>query len=195
MLPRAVSDNQIYIQVYEDEPLPPPPPASDTSSNSQKFQSPSRYYSTPLNADVPDSTPLKIYGLKQRPPSVVDPKPPKLLSRLSMYAFEEGSQEKLPLPRVPGSPIKKAASVMERQATPTEPSPPSRSLTRRPSVLSFDMLSSSNGSQESVPPPLRRIQSRLSVFRSSSSSSRPDRKRWLSFKKRTATDPELAGRI
>ncbi|KAJ9295591.1 hypothetical protein DTO271G3_6047 [Paecilomyces variotii] len=195
MLSQTVSDNHIYIEVYEDAPLPKPP-ASDTSSNSQRIPSPSRYYSTPLNADIPDSTPLKVYGLKQRPPSVIDQKPPKLFSRLSMYAFEEGSQEKLPLPRIPGSPVKKAASVMERQATPTEPSP-SRSLARRPSVLSFDMLSSSHGSQDSsAPPPLRRIQSRLSTFRSSSSSSsRSEKRRWLSFKKRTATDPELAGRI
>lgn len=194
MLSHSVSDNHIYIEVYEDAPLPQPP-ASDTSSNSQKCPSPSRYYSTPLNADIPDSTPLKVYGLKQRPPSIIDQKPPKLFSRLSMYAFEEGSQEKLPLPRIPGSPVKKAASVIERQATPTEPSPPSRSLARRPSVLSFDMLSSSHGSQGSGPPSLRRIQSRLSSFRSSTSSSRPDKRRWLSFKKRTATDPELAGRI
>lgn len=189
MYPHSPLDNQVYIEVYEDEPLPQPP-ASDCSSNSHKSQYPPRYYTTPLNADVPDSTPLNVYGLERRPPSVIDSKP-RLFSRsrLSIYALDEESQERLHTSRSQFSLVGNAASVMERAETPTEPSS-SMSISRRPSILSFDMLSSHHGSQSSHSG-LKRMQSRLSIFRSSSSSSHPERKRWLAFKKRTTTDPHL----
>ncbi|RHZ45662.1 uncharacterized protein CDV56_101821 [Aspergillus thermomutatus] len=40
-----------------------------------------RYYSTPLRADSPDSTPLQMYGLEQREPSIYEK--PRLLRRFS----------------------------------------------------------------------------------------------------------------
>ncbi|KAA8646514.1 hypothetical protein EYZ11_012438 [Aspergillus tanneri] len=46
-----------------------------------------RYYSTPLDKDSPDSTPLHLYGLEQREPSIMLEKP-KLLRRVS-YALDD----------------------------------------------------------------------------------------------------------
>ncbi|BCR98799.1 uncharacterized protein AKAW2_40482A [Aspergillus luchuensis] len=40
-----------------------------------------RYYSTPVREDVPDSTPLQMYGLEERAPSIAEK--PKLLRRFS----------------------------------------------------------------------------------------------------------------
>ncbi|KAF7594925.1 hypothetical protein BBP40_007961 [Aspergillus hancockii] len=42
-----------------------------------------RYYSTPLKADSPESTPLQMYGLEQREPSLYGDRPSKLLRRFS----------------------------------------------------------------------------------------------------------------
>ncbi|GKZ28198.1 hypothetical protein AbraIFM66950_000008 [Aspergillus brasiliensis] len=40
-----------------------------------------RYYSTPVREDIPDSTPLQMYGLEERAPSIAEK--PKLLRRFS----------------------------------------------------------------------------------------------------------------
>ncbi|KAE8145175.1 hypothetical protein BDV25DRAFT_165227 [Aspergillus avenaceus] len=43
-----------------------------------------RYYSTPLKADLPESTPLQVYGLEQREPSIYgEMRQSKLLRRFS----------------------------------------------------------------------------------------------------------------
>ncbi|KAE8351699.1 hypothetical protein BDV28DRAFT_136524 [Aspergillus coremiiformis] len=42
-----------------------------------------RYYSTPLRPDSPESTPLQLYGLEQREPSIYGDRQSKLLRRFS----------------------------------------------------------------------------------------------------------------
>ncbi|OJJ44360.1 hypothetical protein ASPZODRAFT_135171 [Penicilliopsis zonata CBS 506.65] len=66
-----------------------------------------RYYSSPLNDEIPDSTPLQVFGLVQRSPSVTQ-KQPRLINRMS-YALGDIKEELDP--RLAADKIRKRTSV------------------------------------------------------------------------------------
>ncbi|RAL01845.1 uncharacterized protein BO80DRAFT_353267 [Aspergillus ibericus CBS 121593] len=119
-----------------------------------------RYYSTPVREDIPDSTPLQMYGLEERAPSIAEK--PRLLRRFS-HALDDikedftlqTSSEKLRTKRrqsifgideIPGSSGSISSPSMDMPVS-TEPRPPkSRPL----SILSVD--------------PSRKLSRRLSIF-------------------------------
>jgi hypothetical protein len=83
-----------------------------------------RYYSTPLRADSPDSTPLHLYGLEQREPSIYEKPPPRVLRRLS-HALDD---------------IKEDFSLQLDQNNMTN-----KIRSRRPSMLMFDVTAGPSG--------------------------------------------------
>ncbi|GLA03022.1 hypothetical protein AnigIFM60653_002595 [Aspergillus niger] len=119
-----------------------------------------RYYSTPVREDVPDSTPLQMYGLEERAPSIAEK--PKLLRRFS-HALDDikedltlqPSSEKIRSKRrqsifgideIPGSSVSISSPSMDVPVA-AEPRPPrSRPL----SILASE--------------PSRRLSRRFSIF-------------------------------
>ncbi|RHZ62926.1 hypothetical protein CDV55_106655 [Aspergillus turcosus] len=131
-----------------------------------------RYYSTPLRADSPDSTPLHLYGLEQREPSIYEKPPPRLLRRFS-HALDD-IKEDFSLQLDPNNMTNKirsrrqsmlmfdvtagpsgagADAALHHPQRPMTASGPPRS--RPLSILSFDNWT----------PPTRALSRRLSTFR------------------------------
>ncbi|GAQ04074.1 hypothetical protein ALT_1395 [Aspergillus lentulus] len=129
-----------------------------------------RYYSTPLRADSPDSTPLQLYGLEQREPSIYEK--PRLLRRFS-HALDD-IKEDLSLQLDQNNMASKIRSrrqsmlMFDTAAGPSDPDadgalhPDQRPITAsgpprsRPlSILAFDNWT----------PPTRGLSRRLSTFR------------------------------
>ncbi|KAI9934368.1 hypothetical protein ASPWEDRAFT_38072 [Aspergillus wentii DTO 134E9] len=138
--------------------FPPPPirrrpvPSSTNSINPPKAR---RFYSSPLHEGSSDSsTPLQVYGLEQREPSIYNEKP-KLLRRFS-HALDDIKEDfSLQLdPRTTADKIKRRSTLMldgwNAPSTPSaypgsqssfdvsSQSPERSSLSRPMSILSFD---------------------------------------------------------
>ncbi|RMJ25323.1 hypothetical protein PHISP_03810 [Aspergillus sp. HF37] len=132
--------------------VPPRRRRNQTNTSSSKSN---RFYSSPLN-DSPDSTPLQVYGLEQREPSISEKPRNRHLQRVS-YAlgdikedFSTGGQLS---PRTTADRIKRRTSVFISEGPASSPSPsprrrPSTPMTsegqrsRPMSILSLDALSS-----------------------------------------------------
>lgn len=115
-----------------------------------------RFYSSPLN-ESSDSTPLQVYGLEQREPSIIE-KPRNRLQRVS-YALDDIKEDfTVQLnPRTTAEKLKRRTSIFVQDASrPGTPEPAERSSGRPMSILSFDNWSS----------PPRRLSRRLSSFSS-----------------------------
>ncbi|PYH88165.1 hypothetical protein BO71DRAFT_147601 [Aspergillus ellipticus CBS 707.79] len=124
-----------------------------------------RYYSTPVKQDSPESTPLRMYGLEEREPSIAER--PKLLRRFS-HALDDikedfalqPSSEKIRSKRrqsifgideVPGSTASLYSPGMDIPVA-AEPQPPR--------VRPLSIFSS-----EAWAPPTRKLSRRMSIFR------------------------------
>ncbi|PWY87501.1 hypothetical protein BO70DRAFT_195674 [Aspergillus heteromorphus CBS 117.55] len=125
-----------------------------------------RYYSTPVKEDLPDSTPLQMYGLEQREPSIAER--PKLLRRFS-HALDDikedfalqPSSEKIRSKRrqsifgideIPGSSASLYSPGMDIPVS-AEPQPP---RSRPVSIFS----------SEAWAPPTKKLSRRMSIFSS-----------------------------
>ncbi|KAF7171526.1 hypothetical protein CNMCM6106_005888 [Aspergillus hiratsukae] len=154
-----------------------------------------RYYSTPLRADSPDSTPLHLYGLEQREPSIYEKPPPRVLRRIS-HALDD---------------IKEDFSLQIDQNNMTN-----KIWSRRQSMLMFDVAAGPSGAGAALPhhhhqrpitasgpprsrplsilsfdnwaPPTRALSRRLSTFRFGSR-----RKRASSAQLASISQPNLIG--
>ncbi|RAL09037.1 uncharacterized protein BO97DRAFT_187394 [Aspergillus homomorphus CBS 101889] len=137
-----------------------------------------RYYSTPVREDIPESTPLQMYGLEQRAPSICEK--PKLLRRFS-HALDDivedislqSSSEKLLSRRrqsffgIDEEAVMSSTSItsptMDYYPVPAHPQPPKA---RPMSVFSTAEAAPSPG-------PVRRLSRRLSVSFSRKKKFRP----------------------
>ncbi|RAH40667.1 uncharacterized protein BO66DRAFT_338037 [Aspergillus aculeatinus CBS 121060] len=135
-----------------------------------------RYYSTPVRDDVPESTPLQMYGLEQRAPSICEK--PKLLRRFSHalddivedMSLQSTSEKVLSRRRqsffgidedaVMSSTSIASPTTMDYYAVPAHPQPPK---SRPMSILST----------EAWTPPVRRLSRRLSISFSRKKKFRP----------------------
>lgn len=133
------------------QPYGAPPRRRRNLTNTSGSKS-NRFYSSPLN-DSPDSTPLQVYGLERREPSISDKPRNRHLQRVS-YALddikEDFSSGQLS-PRTTADRIKRRTSVFISDGPPSSPSSsprPSTPMTsegqrsRPMSILSLDALSS-----------------------------------------------------
>lgn len=141
-----------------------------------------RFYSSPLN-DSSESTPLQVYGLEQREPSISD-KPRNRLQRVS-YALDDIKEDfTVQLnPRTTADKIKRRTSTIIQDSSPSsradspETNPADRSLSRPMSILSLDHWSS----------PPRRLSRRLTSFSSFS------RRKAASRNQASISQPNLIG--
>ena len=126
-------------------------------TNIPKFN---RFYSSPLN-DSPDSTPLKVYGLEQREPSIIEKRRSRAFQRMS-FAFDDIREDFTSgqlNPRETAEKLKRRTSTITQDGSPSASMPatsvPLRS--RQMSILSLDAWSS-------PPQRLRRRLTSLSSF-------------------------------
>jgi hypothetical protein len=145
------SANSSYSSSVSSEPNSPPLPRR--SSMAVKYP---RFYSSPIDSET-HSTPLEIYGLEQREPSIYG-RPPKLLRRVS-HALgdirEDFSLDTEKLKRrstIFFDPV----SVSPREPPMTSDGPRSRPM----SIISFDNWSAPTRNMS------QRISRRLSIFSS-----------------------------
>lgn len=138
-----------------------PHPLSTLSLDSNHRQNPMstkspRFYSSPVDSD-PDSSPLQIYGLEQRPPSIVEK--PKLLRRVS-HALDDVKEDfslQISDRRSTAHKIKRRSTLGRRSSSSSSDADPISSATGGPprsrplSIISFDVWSS----------PSRRLSRRL----------------------------------
>ena len=126
-----------------------------------------RFYSSPMD-ESPDSTPLQVYGLEQRAPSIVEK--PKLLHRVS-HALDDIKEDfSLQLdPYTPASKIKRRSTFFDGASGPDFPRPGTADgtpLGSRPlSIISLDIGSQPHQRLS------RRLYRRLSIFGGRSKSS------------------------
>ncbi|KAJ5481230.1 hypothetical protein N7475_000042 [Penicillium sp. IBT 31633x] len=156
------------------EPHPSPyqhPPISTLSLNSRRrspmtVKSP-RFYSSPMDQET-DSTPLQLYGLEQREPSIYG-KPPKLFRRVSHVLGDIREDFSLQLePRQPSEKLKRRSTMYSDgpgfTGPPAHPDVPMTShgppRSRPMSIISFDNWSSPTRGMS------QRLSRRLSVFSS-----------------------------
>ncbi|CAI7625338.1 unnamed protein product [Penicillium glandicola] len=161
MLTSSATDSSYSSSVSSEHPSPyQHPPASSLSLNSRRTPMAVKYprfYSSPMDQET-DSTPLDVYGLEQREPSIYG-KPPKLLRRVSHVLGdirEDFSQD-----------ARQTTQKLKRRSTMFSP-PPSRSeapmtshgppRSRPLSIISFDNWSYPKRGMG------QRISRRLSIF-------------------------------
>jgi hypothetical protein len=143
-----------------------------------------RFYSSPMDQE-PDSTPLQVYGLEQREPSIYAGKPPKLLRRVSHVLGDIREDFTLQL---------ETRQTLKRRSTtysdgpgfnipPSRPEVPMTShgppRSRPMSIISFDNWSAPTRGMS------QRISRRLSVFSS--------RDKTASSKAASISSPNLIG--
>ncbi|CAG7917650.1 unnamed protein product [Penicillium olsonii] len=113
-----------------------------------------RFYSSPVDEDT-DSTPLQMYGLEQREPSIYG-KPPKLLRRVSHALGDIREDLSLDTEK-----LKRRSTVLFEPVSPREIPVTSDGPRSRPmSIISFDNWSGPTRGMS------QRISRRLSVFSS-----------------------------
>ncbi|EAW09907.1 uncharacterized protein ACLA_041250 [Aspergillus clavatus NRRL 1] len=128
-----------------------------------------RYYSTPLREDSPDSTPLHLYGLEQREPSIAEK--PRLLHRFS-YALDD-IKEDFTLQLDPKSHMANKIRSRRQSMLMAEASPRGSTSSGIPPVAEKAPLAVSGAprlrplsilSFDSWSPPTRMLSRRLSTF-------------------------------
>lgn len=170
MLTSSATNSSYSSSVSSSEPHLPyqhPQPVSTLSLGSQpprKTPMPTKYprfYSTPL--DEGPETPLQVYGLEQREPSIMEK--PKLLRRVS-HALDDIKEDfSLQLPRETANKIKRRSTLLldgnpgPARRPETSAGPP---RSRPMSIISVDAWSSPQRHLS------RRLSRRLSIFSSSS---------------------------
>jgi hypothetical protein len=117
-----------------------------------------RFYSSPVDSET-ESTPLEVYGLEQREPSIYG-KPTRLLRRVSHALVDIREDFSLDTEK-----LKRRSTIFFDPVSPREPSrePPSTSdgpRSRPMSIISFDNWSAPTRNMS------QRISRRLSVFSS-----------------------------
>ncbi|KAB8254558.1 hypothetical protein BDV32DRAFT_155083 [Aspergillus pseudonomiae] len=126
-----------------------------------------RYYSTPLRSDSPESTPLQMYGLEQREPSLYGDRPSTLLRRFS-HALDD-IKEDFSLQLDPRNTTEKIRSKRRQSTLMLDTSAPgsragsisgSESLAEAPRGRPMSMMSTDN----SFIPPTRRLSRRLTLL-------------------------------
>ncbi|KAE8380584.1 hypothetical protein BDV26DRAFT_257320 [Aspergillus bertholletiae] len=126
-----------------------------------------RYYSTPLRSDSPESTPLQIYGLEQREPSLYGDRPSTLLRRFS-HALDD-IKEDFSLQLDPRNTTDKIRSKRRQSTLMLDTSAPgsragslsgSESPTEAPRARPMSMMSTDNN----FTPPTRRLSRRLTLL-------------------------------
>ncbi|CAP92629.1 hypothetical protein E8E15_003069 [Penicillium rubens] len=182
------ASNSSYSSSVSSEHLSPyqHPPTSTLSLNTRRTPMTVKYprfYSSPVDQET-DSTPLQLYGLEQREPSIYG-KPPKLLRRVSHVLGD--IREDLSMDARQTTEKLKRRSTMLYDGPST--APPSRSeapmtshgppRSRPMSIISFDNWSSPTRGMS------QRLSRRLSVF---SSRSKP-----TSSKGASISSPNLIG--
>ncbi|OGM41903.1 hypothetical protein ABOM_009798 [Aspergillus bombycis] len=126
-----------------------------------------RYYSTPLRSDSPESTPLQMYGLEQREPSLYGDRPSTLLRRFS-HALDD-IKEDFSLQLDPRNTTEKIRSKRRQSTLMLDTSAPgsragslsgSESVAEVPRARPMSMMSTDN----SFIPPTRRLSRRLTLL-------------------------------
>ncbi|KAL5365717.1 hypothetical protein BJX96DRAFT_169333 [Aspergillus floccosus] len=131
-----------------------------------------RFYSTPLDKDAPDSTPLQRYGLEEREPSIMER--PKLLHRFS-HALDDIKEDfTLPAERLRSSRRLSTLILPDGASTAPPLQPPRTSINMSTTSLPVPMervppRTSSSRSFLAVDAPARRLSRRLSSSLSFSS--------------------------
>lgn len=169
----ASSTASSYSSSVSSEPHPSPyqhPPISTLSLNSRRTPMPAKYprfYSSPVDQET-DSTPLQVYGLEQREPSIYAKAPPKLLRRVSHVLGDIREDLTLQLDSRQTEKLKRRSTMYSDgpgfRVPPTRPEAPMTShgppRSRPMSIISFDNWSSPTRGMS------QRISRRLSVFSS-----------------------------
>ncbi|KAL4891967.1 hypothetical protein BDV59DRAFT_181353 [Aspergillus ambiguus] len=132
-----------------------------------------RFYSTPLDKDSPDSTPLQRYGLEEREPSIMER--PKLLHRVS-HALDDIKEDfSLPAERLRASRRLSTLILTDSNGNSSPLQPPRSSPNASSSSLPVPMerappRSMSSRTLLAIDAPARRLSRRLSSSLSFSSS-------------------------
>lgn len=141
---------------YPDSPTYQQTPAFPSVPRRHRAKFP-RFYSSPLNG-ASESTPLEVYGLEQREPSISD-KPRNRLARVS-YALDDIKEDfSVQLhPRTTADRLKRRTSTFIQD--PSRPSTPNSSSLERSRSRPMSIFSSNDSS------PPRRLSRRLSSLSS-----------------------------
>lgn len=143
-----------------------------------------RYYSTPLRADSPESTPLQMYGLEQREPSLYGDRSSKLLRRFS-HALDD-IKEDFSLQLDPRTTAEKIRSKRRQSTLMLDTSVPgsrssSLSGSESPEMVPRPRPMSMMSKDHAFAPPTRRLSRRLTIlgfrknrFRGQASISQPN---------------------